>query len=250
MPDIHSTSSNQKIAFITGASGRLGKAMATALAERGWTICFTYLSSQTEAAATLTDLRRFSPASEMVQCNLADTAAIDHAFYFFKEKFSRLDLCITNASNFFPTPLLEVTADTWDNLVNTNLRGTFFTMQHAAKLMMTQDFTSRIITMSDVSAELIWRRYAPYTVSKLGIQHLTKIFAKECAPKILVNSIAPGTMLLHPERDQNHESDILAKIPLKRLGTPEDIVNAMLFLTETDYITGHTLSIDGGRLLF
>jgi 3-oxoacyl-[acyl-carrier protein] reductase len=238
------------VCFITGASGRLGKAMATALAERGWRICFTYRSSREEALETLSELRAFSPDVKMIQCDISKASSIKRAFLFFKRRFERLDLLICNASSFYPTKLPSVSEKDWDLLVDTNLKGTFFTMQEGAKLMQSQSFVSRIITMSDVSAELVWRNYAPYTASKVGVQHLTKVFAKELAPKVLVNSIAPGTMLLHEKRDKEFEQDIVEKIPLRRVGSPADIVNAMLFLSENDYITGHILSIDGGRLLY
>lgn len=237
------------VCFITGASGRLGKAMALALAERGWRVCFTYRSSRQEALETLSELKALAPDAKMIQCDISKVRSIKRAFGFFRRRFERLDLMICNASNFFPTPLPEVTEKDWDLLVDTNLKGTFFTMQEAAKTMMEQNFVSRLITISDVSAELVWRRYAPYTASKAGVQHLTKVFAKAFAPKILVNSIAPGTVLLN-EGDKAFEKDILSKIPLRRVGTPDDIVKAMLFLTENDYITGHILSVDGGRLLY
>lgn len=240
----------EKVCFITGAAGRLGKAMALALAQRGYAVCFTYRASLVEARATLKELRQHSPKSQMVRCDIAKVRSIETAFKFFERRFSRLDLCIANASNFFPTPLPDVSEKDWDSLVDTNLKGTFFTMQCAARIMMKQPFNARIITMADVSAELVWRRYAPYTVSKVGVVHLTKVFAKEFAPKILVNAIAPGTMLLHPDRDKQYERDILQKIPLKRLGTPDDIVKAMLFLAESDYMTGQVVTVDGGRMLY
>ncbi len=238
------------VCFITGGSGRLGKAMALALAKRGWRVCFTYRTSREEALETLSELNAFAPDAKMIQCDISKVSSIKRAFMFFRRRFERLDLMICNASNFFPTPLPTVSEKDWDSLVDTNLKGTFFTMQEAAKMMMKQEFVSRMITMSDVSAELVWRNYAPYTASKVGVQHLTKIFAKEFAPKILVNSIAPGTLLLHEERDKQYEKDIVEKIPLRRIGSPNDVVNAMLFLTENDYITGHILSVDGGRLLY
>jgi len=240
----------QKVCFITGASGRLGREIAISLAGRGYAICFTYFSSEENAHDTLAELQRISPSSEMVYCDVAKVDSIQKAFAFFREHFDRLDLTITNASNFFPTLLPDITESDWDDLVNTNLKGTFFTMQESVKVMREQDFTSRIITITDISAELVWRRFAPYTVSKSGIQHLTKIFAKEFAPKILVNSIAPGTLLLNPERDTEFESEILKKIPLQQFGSPNDIVQAVMFLVESEYITGEILRIDGGRRLY
>ncbi|MDW8467204.1 MAG: SDR family oxidoreductase [Chloroherpetonaceae bacterium] len=241
---------SEKVCFITGAAGRLGRAMAIALAERGYSVCFTYRTSLLEARQTLKCLRKFAPKSQMVRCDVSKVRSLEHAFKFFERRFSRLDLCIANALNFFPTPLPEVTEKDWDSLVDTNLKGTFFTMQFAARLMQAQPFVSRIITMADVAADLVWRRYAPYTVSKAGVVHLTKVFAKEFAPKILVNAIAPGTILLHPDRDKQYEQDILQKIPLRRLGTPDDIVRTMLFLAESEYITGQVITVDGGRRLY
>lgn len=245
----------KKVCLITGASGRVGKSIALAMAAKGYAVCFTYIRSGREAAATLKELRVMSPESEMIKCDVASVKSLQEAFRFLRNKFGRLEMLITAASNFYPTPLPKVSEKDWDSLVDTNLKGTFFTMQFAALWMAEQAAKNpselfRIITLSDVAAELVWRHHAPYTVSKLGIQHLTKIFAKEFAPAILVNSIAPGTVLLSPKSDMKHKADILKKIPLQRIGDPEDIVKAVEFLESSTYITGHILNVDGGRLLY
>lgn len=239
-----------RVAFMTGASDRVGKAIALALAEQGYTVCFTYHSNRPKALDTLREIRRLSPASAVVPCDVRRVGSIQKAFRFLTAHFTRLDVVIALASNFYPTPLPAVSERDWDSLVDTNLKGTFFTMQSAAEIMNKQSFTSRLIAFSDVAAELVWRKYAPYTVSKLGIAHLVKIFAKEFAPKILVNAIAPGTVLFNPKNDAKHAAEILKKIPMGRIGTPEDIVKAVLFLAQADYITGETISIDGGRRLY
>jgi NAD(P)-dependent dehydrogenase (short-subunit alcohol dehydrogenase family) len=231
---------------MTGASGVLGGELALSVAEQGYTIFFTWNSSEERAAQTLEKIRKISPESQMIRCDVAKPAEIRRAFAAFREQFDRLDLLIASASNFFRTPLLNVTEEEWDSLVDTNLKGTFFTMQEAANIMQQQPFVSRIITMSDVSAELVWCNFAPYTVSKAGIQHLTRIFAKSCAPRILVNSIAPGTITVNPDEPAD---EMLNTIPLKRLGEPADIIKTLLFLLESDYITGQVLTVDGGRLL-
>ncbi|NTU86820.1 MAG: SDR family oxidoreductase, partial [Chlorobiaceae bacterium] len=199
---------------------------------------------------TLERLRWVSPESDMVQCDIAKPAEIAEAFALFRELYDRLDLLIASASNFYPTLLPEVTETEWDDLVDTNLKGTFFTMQEAAGIMRKQSFVSRIITMTDISAGLVWKSYAPYTVSKAGIQHLTKIFAREFAPDILVNSVAPGTISIYPGREDEPEEKLVEKIPLGRPGDPLDIVRAILFLMESEYITGEVINVDGGRLLF
>jgi len=99
------------------------------------------------------------------------------------------------------------------------------------------------------SADLVWENFAPYTVSKAGVVHLTKVFAKNCAPTILVNAIAPGTITLNPEKDMDSSDTMAAAIPLKRIGNPLDIVKTLHFLMESDYITGQVITVDGGRML-
>jgi len=242
--------SGKKVCFMTGGSGKLGAEIALAVAGQGYSVFFTWGHSEEKANETLEKIRWVSPESQMVRCDVSSVAEIERAFAAFGKHFERLDLLITSASNFFRTDLLEVTESDWDSLVDTNLKGAFFTMQAAARIMLKQPFTSRIITMTDISAGLVWRNYAPYTVSKSGIQHLTRIFARESAPKILVNSIAPGTISAYSGREEEPEADLVGKIPLERLGDPMDIVGAIRFLMETEYITGQVINVDGGRLLF
>ncbi len=241
--------SGRKVCFMTGASGRLGGEIALAMAGQGYTIFFTWHSSEEKARETLEKIRWISPESQMTRCDVSKTGDIKAAFALFRQQFDRLDLLIASASNFYSTPLPEVSEDDWDSLVDTNLKGTFFTLQEAVKIMQKQPFLSRIITMTDISADLVWRNFAPYTVSKSGVQHLTKLFAKEFAPNILVNSIAPGTVTLNPDKDMESAEEMIKKIPLKRLGDPLDIIRTIIFLLESDYITGQILNVEGGRLL-
>lgn len=244
------TASGKKVCFMTGASGKLGKEIALSIAGQGYSIFFTWHSSRERAEETLEKIRWVSPESEMVQCDIAKVEEIEHAFSVFSEHFDRLDLLVSSASNFYQTDLFDVTEADWDSLVDTNLKGSFFTMQFAARIMLKQSFQSRIITMTDISADLGWRNFAPYTVSKSGIQHLTKIFARESAPRILVNSIAPGTISAYGGRDSEPEPGLLKKIPLQRFGDPVDVIRTIRFLMENEYITGQVINVDGGRLLF
>ena len=243
------THSGKKVCFMTGASGLLGGEIALSLAGEGYTIFFTWNTSEEKAAQTLEKIRWISPESRMIRCDVSKPAEISSAFAAFQEQFDRLDLLIASASNFFSTPLPDVSEQQWDSLVDTNLKGTFFTMQEAVRIMQKQSFVSRIISLTDISANLVWRNFAPYTVSKAGIQHLTKVFAKTFAPHILVNSIAPGTITLHPDKELQPIEDTINSIPLKRPGDPLDIIRAIIFLLESDYITGQVITVDGGRLL-
>ena len=243
------TPSGKKVCFMTGATGMLGSEIALAVAGLGYTVFFTWHSSEEKAAETLEKICWISPESKMVRCDISKTRDIVNAFVAFRQQFDRLDLLITSASNFFSTPLPDVTEEEWDSLIDTNLKGTFFTMQEAIRIMQKQPFLSRIITMTDISADLVWRNFAPYTVSKSGIQHLTRIFAKEFAPAILVNSVAPGTVTLNANKDMVTQEEMIKKIPLQRLGDPLDIIKSITFLLESDYITGQVINVEGGRLL-
>jgi NAD(P)-dependent dehydrogenase (short-subunit alcohol dehydrogenase family) len=239
----------RKVCFMTGATGRLGSEIALSLAGQGYSLFFTWHSSEKSAAELLEKIRWISPESQMTHCDLSKQSDISMAFSVFHKQFDRLDLLVASASNFFRTPLPDVTEEEWDSLVDTNLKGTFFTLQEGVKIMQKQSFVSRIITMTDISADLIWKNFAPYSVSKAGVQHLTKVFAKTFAPTILVNAIAPGTVTINPDKEMDSPEEMISKIPLKRLGDPLDIVKAIIFLLENDYITGQTITIDGGRLL-
>jgi 3-oxoacyl-[acyl-carrier protein] reductase len=242
--------SGKKVCFMTGAAGKLGEKIALTIAEQGYQVFFTWNHSEKKATEILEKIRRTSPESEMVHCDIARIPDIESAFLKFGNLFDRLDLLVAGASNFYRTPLLEITETEWSNLVDTNLKGTFFTMQSSARIMLKQSFISRIITITDISAALTWCNYAPYTISKSGIQHLTRIFAKECAPKILVNSVAPGTISAYPDQDEEPESNLIDKIPLQRFGDPSEIVSAICFLMKSEYITGQVINVDGGRLIY
>ncbi|KAA6233102.1 SDR family oxidoreductase [Chlorobium phaeovibrioides] len=244
-----SATTGRKVCFMTGASGRLGSEMALAAAGKGYTVFFTWHNSHEHALETLEKIQWVSPESRMVRCNVSRPKEIQAAFQEFRKHFDRLDLLIASASNFYRTPLGEVTEEDWDSLVDTNLKGTFFTMQEGAAIMRLQPFVSRIITMADISADLVWENFAPYTVSKSGVVHLTKVFAKSFAPTILVNSIAPGTITLNPEKDMDSPDTMASSIPLKRIGEALDIVKTLHFLIESDYITGQVIRVDGGRML-
>lgn len=241
--------SGRKTCFMTGASGKLGSEIALSIAGQGYTVFFTWNSSEEKALDLLDKIRWISPESMMTRCDVSKPSDISGAFALFRKHFPKLDLLVASASNFFATPLPGVSEEQWDSLVGTNLKGTFFAMQEAAAIMQHQESGGRIITMSDISAEMVWNNFAPYTVSKAGIQHLTRIFAKKFAPRILVNSIAPGSVTQGQGGAPGYDEELIGKIPLGRLCDPLDIIRAVVFLLENDYITGQVINIDGGRLL-
>lgn len=242
--------SDRKVCFMTGASGILGSEIALSVAGLGYNVFFTWHRSEDQAGQLLEQLQWISPESRMVRCNVADPADVAAAFGAFEREFGRLDLLVCSASNFFKAPLLELDEAAWDSLIDTNLKGCFFTMQQGARLMMRQPFRSRIIAFSDVAAGIGWPSFAPYSIAKAGIEHMCRLFARSCAPNLLVNAIAPGHITSNPlsgvEPCEGNEGK-------GRHGTeadPLDVARTVAFLMENDSITGQVITVDGGRMLW
>ncbi len=242
--------SENKVCFITGGTGRLGREIVVSLARKGYSVFFTYNSSKEKAAEILDTIRPISPESAMASCDVSKVSDIETAFRIFGQSHTRLDLLITSASSFYGVRLPDVTEEEWNNLVDTNLKGTFFTMQTGSKIMRKQHFVSHIITITDVAANLVWQHFAPYTASKAAIQHITRVFAKAFAPKILVNSIAPSTVTINPEWNTDSDNELSKKIALQRIGEPADVMEAIYFLVQSNYVTGQIITVDGGRSLY
>jgi len=144
-------------------------------------------------------------------------------------------------------PLAEVTPADFDRVMNLNLRGTFFAAKGAAAAMGEQG--GAIVALADLAALQRWKNYPVHTLSKAGVVALAELLAKTLAPRVRVNAVAPGAVLLPDDWDEAARQRLVATTPLGRLGTPDDVVRAVLFLLENDYVTGTTLVVDGGRLL-
>ncbi|HQV32798.1 MAG TPA: SDR family oxidoreductase, partial [Calditrichia bacterium] len=165
------------------------------------------------------------------------------------ERHGRIDILVNNAAIFYKTPFLESTESEWDHFMDVNLKGVYLGCRIMGEVMMQQQ-SGKIVNIADVAAERIWPSYIPYCVSKAGVVALTRGLAKALAPHVLVNAVAPGTVLLAEEYDSEEEQALIDKTPLKRVGSPRDIASAVTFLLEgSDFITGQILGVDGGRSL-
>jgi pteridine reductase len=160
--------------------------------------------------------------------------------------WGRLDLLVLNASIFYPTPLGSVTEEQWDALFSTNLKGPFFLAQRAAPALSV-DGGGAIITLLDTGVYMSWRTYTPYLMTKAALRMLTYQLAKELAPDVRVNGIAPGPVLLPPDADAERIARSERQTLLKRLGHPDEIVRAALYLAQSDYVTGTVIPVDGGQ---
>ena len=238
----------EKWILITGAAKRVGAKMAEVLHSNGFNIVIHYNSSSESAnnlSARLNQQR--SGSSIIIGGNLTDDSAVETLIPSVIEQTGRLDVLINNASTFYPTPIENITLEDWDNLFGTNLKAPLFLSKHAAKYL--KDSAGLIINIVDIHARKPLKNHPIYGPAKSGLAMLTKSLARDLAPSVRVNGIAPG-MILWPENEPSEsiKKSILDQIPLKRSGSPEDIANCALFLiNNAPYITGQIIPIDGGR---
>lgn len=233
-----------KTVLITGGAKRLGSALVEGFAEAGARVAFTYRQSEAEAEA----LTKKIPHTWATACDLGELSSVKKIVDEVSKKFGSIDVLITSASDFYSTPFDSITEEDWHHFIKVNLTGSFF-FSWQVGLEMKKRKTGRIIHIADWAAEKPYKNYLPYTISKSGILGLTRGLALELAPDVLVNAISPGPVL-PPEAATSDQKRMLAEsVPLKRLGSPADVVAASLYLARQDYTTGTILPVEGGRLL-
>lgn len=227
-----------KIALVTGAARRIGRAIALALVHAGADVVVHYNRSQADAEATA------GCCSIPIQADLSKPEEIEAMFAAVGEKFDRLDVLVNNAAVFARTPIETLSAEQWDAQMNINARAPALCIAHAVPLMPDG---GAIVNITDIAAEAGWAGYPAYCASKAALLALTKSAAKALAGKnIRVNAVAPGAILWGEGISEEEKQAVLDKIPLKRLGCPGDIAAAVVFLAGHDYITGQTIRIAGG----
>ena len=236
-----------RVVWITGSARRLGRAIALDLAARGADIVVHCLNSVGDARQTQRDIESLGRRSLLVTGDLTRPDTVQDCVDRIHKHFGAMHILVNNASTFISTKWNEIDEGTWDESLDTNLKAPAFCALKSAPLIH-ESGGGHILNMADWAGMRPYRNYLPYMVSKGGLITLTRTLALELAPKIHVNALAPGTVL-PPEDMQDHEKHAIAKnIPLKRLGTPEDIINAVGFILESgNFITGQVLCIDGGR---
>ena len=238
-----------KVVLITGGAKRVGAAVCRRLHAAGANLMLHYRTSAGEARllqAELNHQRKDSVA--LIQADLLDLAKLPSLIDQTVQTFNRLDAVVNNASSFHPTPVGEITEEDWEDLIGANLRAPLFIAQAAAPaLKKTQ---GAIVNITDIHAERPLKNYVVYSVAKAGLVGLTRSLARELAPEVRVNAVAPGP-ILWPDDDEFDELSrqrIISHTPLKREGTPDDIAKAVYFLlAEGTYVTGETVNVDGGR---
>ena len=236
-----------RVALVTGAAKRLGRAVALRLADEGVELAVHYRRSANEAREVVGEAEKRGRHAASFSAELTSVLAIQKLFDDVAHHFGRLDILVNSAANFLETKFGETTESRWDSSLDTNLKAPFFCSQAAAP-HLERSGRGVIINFSDIGGLLGWREYLPHSISKAGIIMMTRVLAKELAPKVRVNAIAPGTISM-PGDPPELEADYIRHAPLKRTGRPEEIADAVVYLITAEFVTGQVFVLDGGRTL-
>lgn len=235
-----------KVALITGSAKRIGRATALELAKRGATVAIHFRASEEEAQETLHAIRAAGGSGAVFQADLTNTGEVNAMFRSLESQLGGLDILVNSASVFDTGTAANATPEHWDRQMDANARGPFFVAQASAAMMLRRG-GGKIVNLVDVAGEVVWPGYFAYSVSKAALIAVNRGMAKAYAPTIQVNGVAPGPVLFPEHYTGEQKQSAIDRTLLKRAGSPRDIVNAIVFLIENDYITGEIIHVDGGR---
>jgi NAD(P)-dependent dehydrogenase (short-subunit alcohol dehydrogenase family) len=239
-----------KVALLTGAA-RIGSTVAEALAARGARVALVYRNSESAAGATVKDIAKAGGEAEAFRADLSDPGAAQRLVQAVVKRFGRLDILVNMASSYRAVAWEDQDAAAWDSALAADARGAYL-LALAASAPMRESGGGRIVNFSDwtaVSGRPRYKGYLGYYTAKRAVQGLTEALALELAPEILVNAIAPGPILPPPDLSAEEIAAVERATPLGRWGGADEIAKAVVFLTETDFITGECIRVDGGRHL-
>ncbi len=244
-----------KVAVVTGSSSGIGSAIAVAFAKEGAAVAVDYRSHPDEAKEIVEQVENFGGRAISVHADVSSPEDVKNLIQKAVEEFGRLDVMINNAGMEEKMPFLETPLDVWNKTIAVNLTGAWLGCQEAAKQMVSQGGSGRILNISSVHEDLPMPTNSPYCATKGGLRMLMRTIAVELAPhNITVNNIAPGavaTPMDAPlEEDANKMQQLLSEIPLRRMGKPEEVAALAVYLASDDaaYVTGSTFVIDGGMM--
>lgn len=234
-----------RVALVTGGARRVGKAIALALAGRGADVVVHYNSGADEAHATRDELTALGVRAALLQGDLSDVDVAAALPMRAQACFGALDIVVNSAAMMLRTPVGTVTPAAWESMFALNLRAPFFIAQAAAPLL--RERGGSIVNIADLAAYETWPDYLPHSITKAGVVQLTRGLARSLAPEVRVNGVAPGAVLLPDEWDESASTRLTATTPLRRLGSADDVAQAVLYLCEATYVTGEVIIVDGGR---
>jgi NAD(P)-dependent dehydrogenase (short-subunit alcohol dehydrogenase family) len=245
MPRLNNQPLAGKVALITGAARRLGRASALALAEAGADVAITYLRSARESRQTVAALRRLSVRALGLHCDVTDEQSVKLAIKKTVRELGGIDILVNNAANYETVDFENLTLAQWDSIFATNTRGPFLVSREVLKFLRQRQ--GRIIHMGSLGGLQPWASHAHYCCSKAALHMLTKVMAKALAPEIAVNCVAPGMIDLGEKSAAAFMKRMARQTPMQRNGAGEDVAAAVLFFaTAPHFITGQILGVDGG----
>lgn len=231
--------------LVTGAGRRLGREIAVALGARGMHVGVHYGHSAAGARETAASIERVGGRAVCFQADLTEPDAPAALVESAVQALGRLDVLVNSAAVMVRTPVGEVMPGEWDSIFAINLRAPFFLSQAAAPHLAGRQ--GAIVNLADLAAFETWPGYVPHGVSKAGVVQMTRALARVLAPDVRVNAVAPGTVLLPEAWPEDAAKRLAETTPMRRHGAPEDVTRTVIFLLESDYITGETIVVDGGR---
>lgn len=242
-----------KVAVVTGASKGIGKAIALGLAREGVAVVVNYLHSQREAQQVVQDIKALGSRAVSVQADVTSLSDVENLLRQSLNEFSTVDVLINNAGVILrPSRWKSLNEEDWQYMLDVNLKGVFNCIRTFAPHMLERK-GGKIISIASVYGILGSAPVTAYSAAKAGVISITKSFAKELAPYVTVNAVAPGNIDTDLTRGSGQDiiDSAIATTPLKRLGQPKEVANAVVFLSSSkaDFITGHILVIDGGYML-
>ncbi len=236
-----------KVAIVTGGAVRIGRAIVTRLAQFGVEICLHYGKSTVQAQETIDDIRSLEGTIKPVQADLTDPVQaaqtiVKHAV----SQFGHVDILVNNAGVFEEGSLADTTEDSWDRHFAINLKAPFFLSQAFAAQRQTGR-RAHIVNLADWRALQPDTHHVAYTLTKSALVSLTHCLARQLAPDVQVNAIAPGAILPPGDSGLDFMENLVHRIPLHRTGTPDDVCDALIFLLHSDFITGEVIHVTGGE---
>lgn len=237
-----------RTALVTGGGHRVGRAIVLALAERGCDLVVHYHRSQAEAMQTASEAVRRGVRAMPVGADLREPGGVASLFQQVDRAFDHLDVLVNSAAVLSPVDLLAATEADWHATIDLNLKAAFFCLQAAARRMSARD-GGAIVNISDVAGQRPWSRYPIHSISKAGVDMLTRTAALALAPGIRVNGVAPGPVEKPTGMTDERWRAIAGNLPLQRPGTAADVAAAVVFCLENDYLVGETIAVDGGDLV-
>ena len=234
-----------RVALVTGAGTRVGRAIALALGKAGMRVGVHYARSERGAREVAEQIIGFGSDARTLPGDLTDPATGPRLVEHTAKVFGGLDVLVNSAAVMLRTPIGEVLVEDWDAMFALNLRAPFFLSQAAARAM--GDRGGVIVNIADLAAFETWKGYIPHAITKAGLVQMTRGMAHALAPRIRVNAVAPGSVLLPEGWTEEQADKLISTTPLRRLGSAEDVAQAVMYLICADYVTGETIIVDGGR---